>query len=172
MEKLGIDPLLLIVQIVNFALLFIILKKVLYKPILRALKAREEKLAAIDKDAKELIQKKESFEIEREKSQKAAKLQVKRMLDEAILEAGRLKKQALEEGNKRVKDLIAKGQNEIERQRRLISQEITLEAKELSKDVINKVLSQVLDKSARTRSVTLAARELESKAKIGKKGKL
>ena len=94
------------------------------------------------------------------------------MLDEAILEAGRLKKQALEEGNKRVKDLIAKGQNEIERQRRLISQEITLEAKELSKDVINKVLSQVLDKSARTRSVTLAARELESKAKIGKKGKL
>jgi F0F1-type ATP synthase membrane subunit b/b' len=35
MEKLGINPALIVVQIINFVLFVIILKKVLYKPVLQ-----------------------------------------------------------------------------------------------------------------------------------------
>ncbi len=45
MEKLGIDPVMLVTQIINFAILAFILTKFLYKPILKLLDERQKKIA-------------------------------------------------------------------------------------------------------------------------------
>jgi len=54
MEQLGIDPLLILVQIINFGLLLFILKKVLYKPVISAIKDREEKSDKLEKQYQEI----------------------------------------------------------------------------------------------------------------------
>ncbi|KKP86344.1 MAG: ATP synthase subunit b, partial [candidate division CPR3 bacterium GW2011_GWE2_35_7] len=43
MEKLGIQPILIIAQIVNFVILLLLLKKFLFKPILKVLDERKKK---------------------------------------------------------------------------------------------------------------------------------
>jgi len=53
MEKLGIEPSLLLAQIINFAIIVVVLSKLLYKPILSMLEKRkreiEESLRLTDK---------------------------------------------------------------------------------------------------------------------------
>ncbi|MBU2632677.1 F0F1 ATP synthase subunit B, partial [Patescibacteria group bacterium] len=41
-KQFGLDPVLLVAQIVNFLILLFILKKLLYKPVLELLKKRED----------------------------------------------------------------------------------------------------------------------------------
>ena len=66
LEKLGIDWKLLLFQIVNFLLLFFILRKVLYKPILSFLESRRKKI-------EEGLAKSEKFEEEWQKMKDAQK---------------------------------------------------------------------------------------------------
>ena len=54
LQKLGIDWRLLIAQLVNFSILVIILYKLLYKPVLKVLNDRKEKIEQGLKDAKSL----------------------------------------------------------------------------------------------------------------------
>ena len=51
MDQLGIEPWLLVSQIVNFLLLMVILRLTLYEPILRMLERRKERISQSMKDA-------------------------------------------------------------------------------------------------------------------------
>lgn len=53
-EQLGIDPLLLSAQVLNFLLVLLILWRFLYRPILKILKNRRETIAKSLKEAKEI----------------------------------------------------------------------------------------------------------------------
>ena len=44
MEKLGIEPILLLTQVINFTILVVVLTKFLYKPILKMLDERKKKI--------------------------------------------------------------------------------------------------------------------------------
>ena len=65
LHNLGIEPLLLIAQIVNFLLLLFILKKFLYNPVINMLNDRTKKIEESLKQAKEIEEKR--IEIEKEK---------------------------------------------------------------------------------------------------------
>lgn len=112
MESLGIDLRLLLVQIINFLLLFLLLKKWVYPPFIRFLDERaqriKESLAASEKMRAEL----KSFEGEkaaalakiRERSQallddarQEAKIEKEKILDEARWKAGRIIEEAAEQ---------------------------------------------------------------------------
>ena len=162
MEKLGIDPFLLGVQIINFIILFVILKKVLYKPILKAMKSREEKLAGVETAMGELARKQEVFESTKEKVLKAARSDANNIVNAARLEAQKIKNEATEEGNKKARALIAKGQGELDRQAKLVKRNVKESSKKLSQEVINHVLARVLDDKTRLKSIALVAKELKS----------
>jgi len=162
MDKLGIDPVLLGVQIINFIILFVILKKVLYKPILQALKTREEKLSSIDAQVRDLASKQESLESNQAKVIKQAKADASKIVSDAGLEAQRIKKEAVEEGNAKAKALIAKGHAELQRQEKLMDKEVDERSRKLSQQVLARVLGRVMDESARAKSVAQAAKELKS----------
>ena len=111
MESLGLDLKLLIAQIVNFGILFIVLKKVLYKPILKILddrskkiseslensKKAEEALAKIaEKEVKILKIAKEKANQEKEEIIHFAQEEKQKIIDEAKLTAQREVKRGLE----------------------------------------------------------------------------
>lgn len=82
-QEFGIDPILFLAQVVNFLIIFFLLKKYLYKPIFDELKNRENTIKEGLKQAEEsrlLLEKAE----EREKSiLKKAQLDAKNLLDDA-----------------------------------------------------------------------------------------
>lgn len=102
MQALGIDPKLILAQIVNFLVLFIVLKKFLYKPLLKFFETRkiriEEGLANAEKIKKELAEidgkKAEIFKKAREEAakvtgeeMKAVEVQKEALLEEAKRQA-------------------------------------------------------------------------------------
>jgi F-type H+-transporting ATPase subunit b len=122
-EKLGIDWKLILAQIVNFAILFFVLRKFAYKPILELLEKREkrikeaqdfaegvdkkmkelddltkERLNDASKKADEIVHKAKESAKEREKEIVAAALEKsKKMVDEAKWMANQEKEKALQE---------------------------------------------------------------------------
>ncbi len=54
LNQFGVNPILLLAQVVNFLILLFILKKFLYKPILKVLEARKQKIEDSLKNAEEI----------------------------------------------------------------------------------------------------------------------
>ena len=87
--KLGIDPKLLIAQIINFGLLLWLLAKFLYRPIIKRIEADEKTLQQAKIEKENLEKSKELFE----KQQKIATKKAKAMAQEAIKEAEQISKE-------------------------------------------------------------------------------
>ena len=54
LENFGVEPVLLLAQIVNFAILLFILKRFLYKPILKVLEERKNKIETSMKQSEQI----------------------------------------------------------------------------------------------------------------------
>jgi F-type H+-transporting ATPase subunit b len=102
MEKLGIDPKILIAQIVNFGIVFFLLKKFLFKPLIKIIDDRnkklndaidnskkiEEKLLAVETESKLLLTKaRDESKIEREELLKLARSEREKVIEEAKIKA-------------------------------------------------------------------------------------
>jgi F-type H+-transporting ATPase subunit b len=105
MEKIlsdfGVQPILLLAQIVNFLVLLWILNKLLYKPILKVLEERKAKIAEGLKNAEEIEKRLAATTEEEEKRILAAAKEgekiIKQAQDNAVLliEEGKIKAQSL-----------------------------------------------------------------------------
>ena len=106
MEALGIDIKLIIAQLVNFGILFFLLSKFAYKPIMKMLAEREERVNRGLKDAEEAAGKLTNSELEadkiREKAFADANEILKNAKDAANLEAAELVKKASEQADRMV----------------------------------------------------------------------
>lgn len=120
-------------QIINFVILVWLLKRFLYRPILRAIDAREERIANNLSEAKEIRAKAESEREEFEK--KNAKLDRKReeRLEQVAEEAKQKRRRLMEAARRAAEQLRDK---QIEALRR--------EQENLSQDIVRKTRSEVL----------------------------
>lgn len=154
MEALGISPNLLITQIVNFIILLVLLRMLLYKPMLNMLNSRKQKIQEsleyaeqVKRDAanqqKEFERKLEDQRREMQSAAQAAS-QVGEKEREAILA------QAREEARKLVEQ--AKGQ--IEYERRQMMADLHDEVVRLSLLAAQKVIGQSLDDQAHRKLVS------------------
>jgi F-type H+-transporting ATPase subunit b len=154
MDALGITPNLLITQIINFIILFVLLRIVLYKPILNLLESRkqriQESLEYAEQVKRDAAEQQKEFEKKLEETRReaqaaaAAAAQVGEKEREAILA------QAREDARKMVEQ--AKGQIEYERKQML--SELREEVVRLSLLAAQKVVSQSLDEKAHRQLVS------------------
>jgi F-type H+-transporting ATPase subunit b len=100
-DALGISPGLLISQIVNFFILLVILRLVLYQPVLRMLDQRKERIAQSMKDAERVAA--AAQEAEAEKA---------RVIDEARREAQEVRAQATRDAERIAQDIRARAEQE------------------------------------------------------------
>ena len=118
MEKLGIDLKLIIVQIINFGLLFYILKKVLYKPVLSVIKKRHDDLANLGKEKQNF----EKIKKEVEEKEKETLLKTQKERKDLLLSAKREieveRKRIIEKANQEAKEILIGTKRQIERDRR------------------------------------------------------
>ncbi|KKQ43518.1 MAG: ATP synthase subunit b [Microgenomates group bacterium GW2011_GWC1_37_8] len=115
MEKLGIDPILISVQIINFILLLIILKKVLYKPILTAMKNRQKELEGIDTKNSEIDKVRADLEKKEKEILTNAQKEKKELILTAKREAETQRLRIIEKANRQAKEILAGTKKQIER---------------------------------------------------------
>jgi|SRR3989344_6870861 len=115
MEKLGIDPLLIAVQIINFVLLLIILRKVLYKPVLTAIKNRQKELNDIDVAKYEIEKSKQEMERKEKEILANAQKEKRELILAAKREAEAERKKILEKANNQAKEILSGTKRQVER---------------------------------------------------------
>ena len=101
MDQLGISPGLLISQIVNFVLLVVILRLVLYEPVLKMLEQRRERIAQSMREAERVTAAAQEAEADKAK-----------VLDAARREAGEIRSQAARDAEKIAQEIRSRAEQE------------------------------------------------------------
>lgn len=104
----GFDPVLLVAQILNFLLILFVLKRFLYKPILKMLKDRQDQVTLGLKQAEESKILLENTEIKEKEILKKARLTAEQIIKEAQMEAADkalvIETNAKEQGQRLIED--------------------------------------------------------------------
>jgi F-type H+-transporting ATPase subunit b len=162
MEKLGIDPLLIAVQIVNFGLLFFLLRKILYRPILSSIKKRQADLDLIESSKVEIEEQKKRIEDEKRKLyvdfQKRNR-ELTNKLKQAVEEE---RKQIIERANRQAKRILAETQKQMDRDMARWRQEFGAKMRRQVLDVFEEVLENEVDGKIRQKVLNLVVKKLSS----------
>ncbi|MBI4058597.1 F0F1 ATP synthase subunit B [Candidatus Gottesmanbacteria bacterium] len=124
MEQLGIELPLLLTQVVNFAIMLVVLTKLLYKPILNALSERRKKIEEGLAFTEKAKQEEEKLAMRKQEMLRDTRDEVKVILENARSEA----KQARE-------DLIAAARKESEAERKRMEKELESRFEEMRRDL-------------------------------------
>lgn len=129
MEKLGIEPILLLTQVINFTILVVVLSKFLYKPILKMLDERKKKIEEGLALAAEMAAKEEEMQKEKEK-----------VLDKAKSEGAKIIEEYKEQGKKMESEIIAAASEEAKR----LKEKVLIDQEEEKKKMWNDLRKQLL----------------------------
>lgn len=165
LSQFGFNPALFVAQIVNFLILFIILKKLLYKPILKTVKDREKKISQGLKDAEKAHQELVAAEAERDKIIQKASQEAQSILDDTKKTADALKTSILEEARQDATRIIAHAKSQADSEMEKMRKEATGLSLEMSKRILDKVLLQLFDSKEQER---IAQRGVDAITKYGK----
>jgi F-type H+-transporting ATPase subunit b len=163
LDKLGIDWRLLIAQLINFLILVLILYKFLYKPVLKMLDGRKEKIEKGLRDAEQL-----GVELEKTKELQAAEIQKAKQEARAIVEEAEKRAEAagMETKSKtkaEVEKLITVAKNQMIEEKIKMMAEVKKEAAELVIAVAEKVVGKIIDAKAQKNLIEETLREADKK---------
>jgi F-type H+-transporting ATPase subunit b len=149
LNQFGINPLLLAAQVVNFLILLFILKKFMYKPILKVLDERKERIAQSLKNAEEIERKLALTEEEKDKILAMASSEAQKMIDETKKEIDALKVELTQNAQEQAEGIIKKGQEAARSEAEKMKQEIMVNMAEIVAKGMEKVTGKVLNKKDR-----------------------
>lgn len=151
MEKLGIEPIQLATQIINFLIMVFILSKFLYKPIIKKLEERKKKIEEGLEFTQKMLIEDEKTEKKRQEILDKAKIEAVKLVDNAKLTAKKLAEERLKKADEEASGILVKAREELETERQNIRQELRSETVELAQSwleiLLGKALSEKTQKS-------------------------
>ena len=144
LENFGINPLLVLAEIVNFLIVLYILKRFLYKPVFNMLKKREEAIKEGIEKAEEGKKALEKAETEEKKIIKKASETANEVIKDAREQASAIVKDAHEKAKNETTRMIAEAKVQIEIERKEAETKILKDVTRLSVEVLRKSLSKIL----------------------------
>ena len=145
LAKLGIDWKLLIAQGVNFAILFFVLKRYAYKPMLDFLASRTERIEQGIKDADSAKEKLVSVVAEEKAILSQARSEAKQMLVEAEQDAKVRAGEREVEAEAKIKQLLADNDKKLVEEREKMLRDVKSEVVDLVTSSVEKVLLEKID---------------------------
>jgi F-type H+-transporting ATPase subunit b len=160
-ERFGVDPILLVAQIINFLIILFLLKKFLYKPVLDMLRKRED-------DIKNGIKQAEEGRITLEKSLdegknilKLAQTQAKKVMDDAKDQASKTALEIEENARTQAEKLLKEAREQIEEDTKKAEQALSKKVVDLSKEMTTKSIGQFFSKKEETNIIAKALKQIE-----------
>lgn len=142
---LNVDPGLIIWTIITFFILLLLLRLTAWKPIIKALAAREEfirsSLAKAEKareDAEHILQ-------ENKKNLEQAEEQVQKILKDGRALADKMRQEMTNKANDEARRMIAQAKEQIEREKQEALKELRAEVAHLAISAASKIIEEQLD---------------------------
>ena len=146
LNQFGVKPILLAAQVVNFFILLFILKKLLYKPILKVLDERKKRIEDSLKNAQEIERRLAETEVQAERILAKALAQGQKILDQTNQAAA----QILEGANKTAEQILLKavddGKRIVEVQKEILMRQIRENVGSLVTLIVEKVTGKRITK--------------------------
>lgn len=162
LKNFGVDPILLAAQIVNFLIIFWLLKRFAYKPIFAMLEKRkrliEEGVTNAQKSEEVLN---EALEKEKNILKKAQTASEQLLLD-AQKQAQEVLHTAEEHAKVRVEKILDDAKKEIDEQRQEAEKQLSKHTAQLAVDLLGKYLSSVVDSKTQKEVVEKVAKKLKA----------
>ncbi len=159
LAELGINTPMLIAQVVNFGILFIVLRFAAYKPILKMMDARSNKIKESLEQAERIKQQAAVAEQETAKRIEEANASGQKIVGQAVQAAEEVKRRAVQDAKKEADALLVKAQAEIIQEKEEAISELRKEVADLAVMVAGKAISASLDKETQRKIIDNALKE-------------
>jgi F-type H+-transporting ATPase subunit b len=146
-EKLGIDYRLIIAQVVNFVLLLVVLQRLAYKPVLKMLNDRTEKIEKSLKQAQKIEEELKNTEETKIAEIKKAKEEAQKIIKEAQDIAEKKSLEALERTKLKTKEIVENAKQEIRFEKEKSVTEAKKEIADVSILIAKKIIGGNIDKN-------------------------
>lgn len=160
----GVQPVYLAAQIVNFIILLLILKKFLYKPILKVIEERKETVATTQLNAEKVEQRIQNTEHESEQKLAEASAYAQTIIKKASMTADRIIAEAHEKVKADTEMMMEKGKQSISIDREVMKKELREELASLVMLGVERVAGKILEESDQKRILAQTIKELEDSA--------
>jgi len=143
--KLGVNPLFLLSQIINFLILFGALSVFLWKPIMQRLDERREMLEKEKDDAEALAEARANIQTERERALEQTREEAQKILAEAREQASTLTEQASREARQGAAEMLDEARNTAQEERNRILGELRGQISAMAIAAAQKIVGETMD---------------------------
>ena len=148
LSSLGINPSTLLAQVINVAILFVLLYLVAYRPIMRMLDERSRRIKESMEQTEYIKQQAERAEGEAAKRIDAAAKEGQEAVARAVRTGEEVRHEAQQQARQEAEALIARARTEIQRERDEAIDELRKEFADITIMAAGKVIERSLDKKA------------------------
>src|SRR3989344_4509049 len=160
-KNFGLDPLLLGAQIVNFLIIFYVLKRFLYKPVLGILKKREDTIKDGLKQADEGRKLLEDAQEKEKEILKKSQIQAQQMLDEARTQATEISVQIEDRAKKHADEIITAASEKIDQDLKDAEKRLTEYVSRLALEFLEKSASELFDAKSQEQIIKTATEKFK-----------
>lgn len=142
---IGISPVELIIQLINTFLVFFILSKLLFKPVLGIIEAREKEIQSNLAEGERTKAEGEKFRKEYEEKLNSAKEQGQEIIKQATLRAEQKETEIIANAKEEASQLKEKASKDVEQERQKVMNEIKNEISNIAVLAASKVIEKDID---------------------------
>lgn len=153
LHAFGVEWHVLIVQIVNVAILVLVLQRFAFKPLLRAIDARREKIRADEERARELTERITAIETREAEIMHAARQESERLMKARIADGKKTAETLINEARQQAATIIAHGKQTLEHEKIVLLNDIKRDIGLLVATAIHKTVGDIHDEAAEKRLI-------------------
>ncbi|HET6455636.1 MAG TPA: F0F1 ATP synthase subunit B [Armatimonadota bacterium] len=150
---LRIDPHVIAAQILGFALLWILLRRYLFGPVMGLVQSRQQEIKSTYEAAENEQAKAEEFRTEYEKRLTGIEAEARAKIQEAIKHADDAKNEIVADARRRSEDILKRGEEELAHEREKTLAAIREEVVDLSLEAAGKLVGETLDEPRHRRLI-------------------
>ena len=160
-KNLGFDPVMLGAQILNFLIIFYLLKRFMYKPVLDMLKKREDAIKEGVKQAEDSKIALENALLEEKKILVKAQEEAKNIIEEAKAAALETSKEIEDNTKKETEKMLIEAKAQIEQESKNVEAKLSEKISILAADMLTKSLSGMFGEKEQKQIVNKALKEIK-----------
>ena len=162
LETFGVQPILLLAQVVNFTILLLLLKKIAYKPIMKVLDERKHKIETSVRQSEEVVKKLAETESRQKEIIGRAEKESSRIIEETKSAAKKLQEETIANTNIKIEETIIRGKEAIKLEREKMVSEVKSDMADLVAETTKKILGKTLTSKDNEELVKKSLNELKS----------
>src|SRR5258706_5535928 len=162
MEKLGIEPNLLIAQIVNFLIIMFVLTKLLYKPVLGMLEKRKKEIAEGLALTEKMGEEEEKMKAKKDKLLEEGRKEARNIIDEAKKEAEAQMKDIVADAHKQAHAIVEKGKEDAKEEMMRMKKDVQKAAVDIATAMTKQLVSSILSPADQHKLLQKHFKQLES----------